>query len=408
MVSVYVETYGCALNHSESDAIKRGLCGHQLVDNPEDAHVIVINTCVVTETTERKLLRRVGILCDNLRDRRLVVTGCAANVLAPGAWLRYPKATVVQSRLVAQFINSQFQSVSGAFHPRSYDVTTRIKIAQGCEGRCSYCIVRLARGQTQSRPIEAITREIELRVRHGAKEVLLASQDAGVYGVDIGSSLPELINTICELEYEFKLRVGMMNVTSLREMKSELLSSFDHPKIYKFVHLPVQSGSDRILTLMERGHSVSDYKRYVSAFRRRFQEITVSTDFIVGFPTETHNDFQSTVKLLRETKPIKVNITRFSSRPGTTAASLDPVTPRIAKDRSRVLTAEHHYIAYQQNCTLVGTTCDALAVERGKNASTVLYNDNYRPIVIPRLVPLGTSHATRITQATPTYLRGDV
>ncbi len=409
MVSVYIETYGCTLSHSESEAIRHELDGHILVEKLEDAQVIILNTCVVTETTERKILKRIGVLCDNLEDRTLIVTGCAANVLSASAWTRYPKATVAESRLVAPFVNSQFQSGGVARHSYNQDnVTARIKIAQGCQGRCNYCIVRLARGQTQSTPIDAIAREIELRVRHGAKQVLLAAQDAGVYGVDIGSSLPELINALCSLEYDFKLRIGMMNVASMRGITSDLLKAFDHPKVYKFLHLPVQSGSDRILRLMERGHAVSDFKRFVSAFRRRFREITVSTDFIVGFPTETENDFQSTLKLLRETKPVKVNITRFSPRPGTPAGSLDPVTSRVVKDRSRILTSEHHRVAYQQNCMLVGKTYNAFAIERGKNGSTILYNDNYRPIVTPQVLPLGTSHALKITRATPTYLRGDV
>ncbi|MGZ4933243.1 MAG: tRNA (N(6)-L-threonylcarbamoyladenosine(37)-C(2))-methylthiotransferase [Halobacteriota archaeon] len=409
MVSVYIETYGCTLSHSESEAITLELDGHTVVEKPEDAQVIVLNTCIVTDTTERKMLKRIGVLCDNLEDRALIVTGCGTHVLSAGVWVRYPKAIVVESRRVAPFLNSQFLSGGVSRDPfNQNNVTTRIKIAQGCEGRCSYCIVRLARGQTQSKPIKAIAREIEARVQRGVKQVFLAAQDAGVYGIDIGSTLPELINAVCDLNYDFKLRVGMMNVTSIRDITSDLLDAFHHPKVYKFVHLPVQSGSDRILRLMERGHTVLDFERCVSAFRRRFREITISTDFIVGFPTETENDFQSTLELLRETKPVKVNITRFSPRPGTSAAALDPVTSRIVKDRSRILTTEHHRIAYWQNCALVGKRYNAFAVERGKNESTILYNDNYRPIVTPQVLPLGLSYAVTITGATQTYLRGDV
>ncbi len=409
MASVYIETYGCTLSHSESEAIRNELDGHQLVDALEDAHIIVLNTCIVTETTERKVLKRIRFLCDNLGNRALIVTGCATHVLAEGVWARFPKATVVETRLVARYINSQFGSGGGSLYPSNQDnVTTRVKIAQGCEGRCSYCVVRLARGRTLSRPIKAIEREIELRVRHGAKQVLLAAQDAGVYGVDIGSSLPELINVLCNLKCDFKMRIGMMSVRSVCEIKNDLLDVFDHPKVYKFVHLPVQSGSNRVLRLMKRGHTVLDFERCVSTFARRFPELTISTDFIVGFPTETESDFRSTLELLRRAKPVKVNITRFSPRSGTDAAALEPVTSRIVKDRSRMLTAEHHRIAYQQNSALVGESYNALAVEHGKHGSTTLYNDNFRPIVTRQVLPLGTSHDVTITGATPTYLRGDV
>lgn len=409
MVSIYIETYGCTLSHSESEGIRHALGEHALVEKPEDAQVIVLNTCIVTETTERKILKRIDVLCDKLDDRALIVTGCAINVLSADVWMRYPKATVVESRLVVPFVKSHFERDGVARHSCGQNnVTTRIKIAQGCQGQCSYCIVRLARGQTQSRSLEAIEREIELQIQHGARQVFLAAQDAGVYGIDIGSSLPELINALCGLKYDFKLRVGMMNVTSMHDIVSDLLCAFEDPKVYKFLHVPVQSGSNRILRLMERGHTVLDFKRYVSAFRRRFREVTISTDFIVGFPTETDDDFQATVKLLHRTKPVKVNITRFSPRLGTSAASLEPVTSRIVKDRSRILTTEHHRVAYQQNSTLVGRTCNAFAAERGKNGSTILYNDNYRPIVIPQMLPLGTSYAVKVTQAMPAYLLGDV
>ncbi|MGZ4902174.1 MAG: tRNA (N(6)-L-threonylcarbamoyladenosine(37)-C(2))-methylthiotransferase [Halobacteriota archaeon] len=409
MVSVYIETYGCTLNQSESEAITRTLHGHSLVNKPLDAQVIVLNTCVVTEITERKILRRIADLYSSRDNRALIITGCAASVLRADLQTRYPKATLVESRSVASYINSHFQTESAA-HGRDdiNNVTTRVKIAEGCQGQCSYCIVRLARGRTQSKPVGVIAHEIELAMQRGAKQVLLAAQDAGVYGADIGSSLPELINALCSLRSDFKLRVGMMNVSSVRHITTELLNAFDHPRVYKFLHLPVQSGSDRILRLMERGHTVSDFKRCVSAFEQRFPEITLSTDFIVGFPTETENEFKSTMKLLRATKPVKVNITRFSPRAGTAAASFDLVTSRIVKDRSRTLTIEHHRIAYRKNCRLIGKSYSAFAAERGKNGSTVLYNDNYRPIVSAQALPLGLFYTIKITRATPTYLRGDI
>ncbi len=409
MVVVYIETYGCTLSRSESEAIEHELNGRVVVEKPEDAQVIVLNTCVVTETTERKVLKRIAALLDNLKGRTLIVTGCATKVLGSRISARYPGVFVMDSKLVAPFINSRFKSAETAYRLYNHNsITARVKIAEGCNGRCSYCIVRLARGQARSRSVEAIVRDIESRLRRGAKQVFLAAQDAAVYGVDTGSNLPELINAICGLQHEFKLRIGMMNVTSMSHMMSDLLDSFNDPKIYKFFHLPVQSGSERILKLMEREHTVLDFKRCVCAFSRRFQDMTLSTDFIVGFPTETEDDFQATLKLLKETKPVKVNITRFSQRPGTPAASLDPVTSRIVKERSRTLTAEHHRVAYQQNCTRVGAMYTALAAEYGTNSSTVLYNDSYRPIVVPQVLPLGAPYEVRVTWGGPTYLRGAI
>jgi tRNA A37 methylthiotransferase MiaB len=218
--------------------------------------------------------------------------------------------------------------------------------------------------------------------------------------------LPDLIRAICALEYDFKLRVGMMNIASVQDTFEELLTAFECAKVYKFLHLPVQSGSDRLLSLMERGHTVSDFVRCVSKFKQRYRHGTISTDFIVGFPTETDADFQLTRQLLQDIKPLKVNITRFSPREGTAAVSLCPVTPRVVKDRSRILTVEHHRVAHEQNRKFIGKKYAALAVEKGKNRSTILYNDSYRPIVIPGVLPLGTKHAVKVIEATPTYLLG--
>jgi tRNA A37 methylthiotransferase MiaB len=158
--------------------------------------------------------------------------------------------------------------------------------------------------------------------------------------------------------------------------------------------------------MMERGHTIADFKRVVDVFRQTFAEVTLSTDFIVGFPTETQDDFLATMRLLRQVSPIKVNITRFSPRMGTKAFDLEPVIGRDTKERSRMLTAEHHRVAYERNLQSLGRTYAALAVERGKNQSTILYSDSYRPIVVEQSLPLGVRYKVRATGATPTYLIG--
>jgi MiaB-like tRNA modifying enzyme len=307
---------------------------------------------------------------------------------------------------VASYIDAHFSR--GATSAPRPNITAKVKIAQGCGRSCSYCIVKLIRGPVKSRSIEAITRDVEQRVQNGAKQIFLTAQDGGAYGLDQGHRLPDLIEALCEIEHDFKLRVGMMNVSSILDIAEDLLKAYKHPQVYRFVHLPVQSGSDRILELMERGHTVSDFKHIVSSFRHELRDVTVSTDFIVGFPSETSEDFLATVDLLREVAPLKVNITRFSQREGTKASFLRPVTGRVQKDRSRTLTAEHHRVARQRNCECIGESYRALAVERGKKGGTVLYNDNYRPIVVLRELPLGLFYAVRITGVTSTYLIGSL
>jgi MiaB/RimO family radical SAM methylthiotransferase len=359
---------------------------------------------MVIEATERKILKRIGMLYDPLGQRKLIVTGCM--VLPVGDRLRslYPELEVMQTERVVPYIKVHF-APKREDTPR-FNVTAKVKIAQGCQGSCSYCVVKLIRGPIKSRSIGAITKDVEHRIQHGAKQIFLSAQDGGAYGLDRGCRLPELIEALCELEHDFRLRVGMINITSICNIVEDLSLVFKHPKVYKFLHLPVQSGSDRVLERMGRGYTVSDFKSIVARFRSAHRDITLSTDFIVGFPTETAKDFRATMRLIREVRPLKVNITRFSKRKGTPAFILEPVVGREAKERSRMLTEEHHRIAYQENRLSLGKTYGALAVERGKDRSTILYNDSYRPIVVARELILGVRYALLVTRATPTYLVG--
>jgi threonylcarbamoyladenosine tRNA methylthiotransferase CDKAL1 len=404
MASVYLETYGCTLNQSESEDMMNQLEGHSVAESAHDAQIIVLNTCMVIESTERKILKRIGALYKQLGDRKLIISGCMVGPLGDRLQANYPELEVVPSDRVVSYIDAHFAR-EPAVSPR-FNLTAKVKIAQGCRGSCSYCIVRLIKGPIVSRSIEAVTRDVEHRVQHGAKQVFLTAQDVGACGLDSGFRLPDLIEALCELEHEFKLRIGMMNVSSIHDIVEDLVRVFKHPKVYKFVHLPVQSGSDRVLKRMERDYTVSDFKRIVARFRHANRDITLSTDFIVGFPTETEEDFRATMQLLRAVRPLKVNITRFSQRKGTPAFVLEPVTSRVTKERSRMLTAEHHRIAYRQNCKSLGKIYGALAVERGKNGSTILYTDSYRPIVVAHELTLGTRYAVLVTRTTPTYLVG--
>ncbi len=404
MTSVCVKTYGCSLNQSESEELIHQLVGYRVVNSASDSHVVVLNTCMVIEATERKILKRIEALYSQLGHQTLIVSGCMVKPLGDRLRFMFPELQVMPIDRVAPYIFAHFSCEPDA--TSRYNVTARVKIAQGCQGSCSYCVVKLIKGSIKSRSVEVITRDVEHRLQHGAKQVFLTAQDGGAYGLDKGYRLPELIEALSELKYDFRLRVGMMNVSSVNDIVEDLLRAFKHPKVYKFLHLPVQSGSDRVLELMERGYTISDFKRIVERFRRACRDITLSTDFIVGFPTETVGDFQASLQLLREIRPLKVNITRFSKRKGTSAFFLEPVVGRLAKERSRMLTIDHHRIAYEQNCLSLGKIYSALAVELGKNGSTILYNDNYRPIVVARKLTLGVRYAVLITKATPTYLIG--
>lgn len=394
-MKVHIETYGCTANQSDSQRMKDILLrnDHEIVDSAEDADIVIVNTCTVIERTERQMLKRLR----ELNGRKVIVAGCL-----PAA----------QPDVLLDF------NILGTITPRSIprnDITVvpdgvigAVAISEGCVGQCSYCIVKRARGELRSYPPEAIVRSVRKLVEDGAKEIRITSQDTAAYGLDIGARLPALIDEITSLNGDFMVRIGMMNPASTRDILDDLIESFDSFKVFKFLHLPVQSGSDTILQSMNRGYTVTDFVEIVDAFRQRFPELTLSTDFIVGYPGETNEDFNASIQILKKTEPTKVNITRFSPRPGTAAAELPDTIGRVKKERSRELTRIHHAIAHQLHKQWIGRIVEALVTEKRENTTVIARDMTYKNIVIKEDLPLGMRCRVKIVGAQPTYLVGTI
>src|SRR5579863_51810 len=241
-----------------------------------------------------------------------------------------------------------------------------VEIASGCLSSCTFCQVKLVKGTVFSYPESQIVEEAATLIRSGAKEVWLTSTDNSAYGRDSKTTLAKLLEKICALEGDFKVRVGMMNPLLTRgKMLDDLISSFLHPKVFKFLHLPVQSGSNRILSLMQRGYSIEDYYATVEAFRAAIPRLTLSTDMIVGFPTETEEDFQASLDLLKSSRPDVLNLSRLGAREGTKASLMEgQVAPEISKDRSRRMTLLWRKLALENNQKWVGWQGVAIVDEK--------------------------------------------
>jgi MiaB/RimO family radical SAM methylthiotransferase len=201
---------------------------------------------------------------------------------------------------------------------------------------CSFCQTKLAKGQITSYRIGDILRAIENDTRDGCREVWLSSTDNGCYGFDLGTDIIELLRKCESIAGDFRIRIGKMNPMYMGHLKGRLLSLFEESRrIYRFLHIPVQSGSERILRSMKRGHTVKMFKGVVESFRDKCPDITIGTDIIVGFPGETERDFEKTLQLISESKPDIVNCSRYSARPGTAACLLEGrLATKVAKDRS--------------------------------------------------------------------------
>ena len=199
-----------------------------------------------------------------------------------------------------------------------------------------------------------------------------------------------------------------MNPFTLLPVLDDLLDAFESEKIFKFFHVPVQSGSDRVLSDMRRNYKIDDFFEIVKSIRARFEYSTISTDFIIGFPTETESDFFSSLNLLEELKPEKVNITRFSPRPMTEASKQKDLLEREKKRRSRMISAEYHKLALSTNNELEGKAIPVLVIEKGKKGGVIARDSSYRTIVIKKDLPLGTSCTVWVNEVRSTYLLGEV
>jgi MiaB-like tRNA modifying enzyme len=413
-VRFFIETYGCTMNQGEGQEMERKLVGlgHSIAANPEEAEVIVVNTCVVIKATELKILKRMRRL--QVEGKQLIVTGCMASVQGTEVVEEFPEALLVPLSSYGSFTRSVAERYGmGEMKPdrvqRISGTTFILPIAQGCLGNCSYCITRIARGGLRSYPAEDITALAKEAIGDGAKELLVTAQDTACYGKDSGSALTDLIEKLCMLEGDFMIRIGMMNPDSLRGEENNLARVIRNPKVYKFLHLPVQTGSDRLLKAMGRRYSVGEFEEQVRTIRQAVPRLTLSTDVICGFPGENDQDHSDTVEMLRRTRPNIVNVTRFSSRPGTVAESMGgQVVSRIAKGRSREIAKLRFEIASDLNANLVGECLDVVATEEGKNGTTICRDLAYVSIVIPVQLPLGSMIRTVITESHPTHLIGQL
>jgi MiaB-like tRNA modifying enzyme len=282
-----------------------------------------------------------------------------------------------------------------------------VQIAQGCLGHCTYCITRRARGPLASFPKEEILEKVRAFVDAGAYEIQLTAQDVSAYGRDLGTDLPALLSTISDLPGNYRIRIGMMNPATVLPVLDELVDACASDRIFRFLHLPVQSGSDRILEQMGRGYTVQEFEEIVAAFRSRYPDISIATDFIVGFPGETEDDFSRSLALIGRTKPAKVNVTRHSKRPFTGPFAEKDFPDSVKKDRSRLLNAYAEEQYSVTNRPLIGTTVSCVVTEKLRPGSVMARTAAYQGVVIQNDLPIGAAVEVILKKDRKYFFMGD-
>lgn len=257
--------------------------------------------------------------------------------------------------------------------------------------------------------MDAIRQDVKGHLKAGCKEIWITSNDTGAYMVEQGGKqrIAELLRNILSIPLDFKLRLGMMNPSNTITILDDLIEIYKHPKMFKFLHIPLQSGNNEVLKLMNRKYSVEDFVKAVEAFRKEIPEITISTDIIAGFPSETEEQFNDSLKIIRQIKPDIVNLSRYAARDGTIAAKMKQLSTNTLKQRSRIMTALYREIALENNRKWIGWQGKILIDEKGKNDSWIGRNYSYKPIIVKGNFELGDEIEVKVHDATSFDLRGE-
>ncbi|GBF09136.1 MiaB homolog [Aeropyrum pernix] len=399
----YLEVYGCSL--SEFDALimasRLEEAGYRRVARPEDADVILVNTCAVRLDTEQRIAERLEKLRLQLPDRKYVVAGCLVKA-RPGLVARLvPEASLLAPQAVERVLDAvdalesgrRLVVLDGRRDTRSMpqlpitDAVVTVMIQEGCLGDCSFCITKVARRQVRSYSPRVIVERVREAVERGAREIRLTGTDVAVYGVDLPGkpNLADLVAAILEkVEGDYRIRVGMMTPDQVEPYLDSLLDVYKDERVYKYFHLPVQSGDDEVLKIMKRNYTVSEYKAIHRRIKSRFPDAMIATDIIVGHPGETWEAFWNTVRLVEELRFEKVHLAQYSLRPHTEAASMEQVPDSVKKERSRILGKIVAEIGLEINRRYVGRRVRALVTERSwREGSMTGRLDNYTPIILP-------------------------
>ena len=395
---VWIEAYGCSASMADSEMISGLLkeAGYEIATKKSESALNLIVTCSVKDTTEHRMVSRIRTMTKS--GKPLIVAGClpkadrakveslssSASLLGPNCIDKAPDAvkTALSGGRLVTLRDSPLDKVNIP-RIRLNSVVSIVEIASGCMSQCTFCQTKIAKGWLRSYRIGDIVRQIKSDIQSGCKEVWLSSTDNGCYGRDIDTNLVELLKACCSVEGSFKIRVGMMNPMYLPAILDRMVSLFcENDKLFKFLHIPVQSGSDRVLRKMKRGHTSKIFMDAVEAFRRKIPDMTISTDIIVGFPSETEDDFKETIDLVEKSQPDIVNISRYAARPGTEAYGWKSirVNSQVSKERSECLHALTRRIAKKRNSIWQDWQGEIVIDEIGKVRQGRNYA--YKPVVI--------------------------
>ncbi len=393
---LFIRTYGCQMNVYDSARMADVLAplGYRSVPSADDADLVILNTCHIREKASEKVFSKLGRLRVAQEAKAaiggrmvLAVAGCVAQaegeeitrrannvdlVFGPQAYHRLPEMIAEVARKTGTVLETDFtvEEKFDALPPASATGPSAfLTIQEGCDKFCTFCVVPYTRGAEHSRAPEAIEAEARALVRTGAREITLLGQNVNAYrgiGADSAATLAGLVRRLSDIEGLERIRY---TTSHPRDVRDDLIAAHGElPKLMPMIHLPVQSGSNRILTAMNRRHSIEDYLRTVEKLRGARSDLVLSSDFIVGFPGESDADFEATLDLVDSVEYAQAYSFQYSPRPGTPAAMLDDqVAVPVKAERLARLQERLNHQQDRFNATMVGKTIDVLFDRPGRH-----------------------------------------
>lgn len=435
---IFIKTFGCQMNEYDSGKISDiavSNAGYQPTDNIEEADLIVFNTCSIREKAQEKVFSDLGRARELKKEKpglKIAVGGCVASqegkniirrapyvdiVFGPQTYHRLPELLKKRQETNRPQVDISFPEIEKFDHlpkPHADAATAFVSIMEGCSKYCSYCVVPYTRGEEFSRPLQDVLLEIIQLAEQGVKEVTLLGQNVNAYrGEDPDGEIVDfalLLEYVAEIEGIERIRY---TTSHPKEFSKRLIEAYGKiPKLANHVHLPVQAGSDRVLAGMKRGYTVLEYKSIVRKLRQIRPDICIATDFIVGFPNETAEDFEKTMKLIEDVKFDASFSFVYSPRPGTPAAEMPDDTPQEVKlERLQRLQALNTKHAQEISQSMVGSIQRVLVVGKAKRGENMLSarTDNNRIVTFNGDESLiGKMISLKITDVYPHTLGGKI
>ena len=407
--SFYIETYGCASNKADSYIISNILLESGYIKTKlEEAQFVIINTCAVKEQTENKIKERLKSLHHlyyKESNRYIIIAGCLPHITLN--YVNVIKTVIPSFSAIIDLGN--FRDLPEIFkrirlgeknliiksdqmidkakflikHPIG-KITCIVPISEGCLGSCTYCCVKHARVTLNCYDPDNIINNIRHQLEHGIKQIYLTSQDCSIYQYG-ETKLYDLVKEINNLDFKFYLRMGMINPSFLINNVDQLISIFNLPKVYQFLHIPIQSGSNRILQEMKRTYEISEIIDNLELLREKFPYLTISTDIICGFPGESEYDFYRTINFIKWLKPEILNISKFTARPGTKAKQMTQLNSKTIKERSIRLSKVYRASLLNINDKWKGWEGEVLLLHKGfDDQQTFCRNFAYKNIFLDK------------------------